>query len=54
MKNYCFANGCPRRVSKHQESELNLNPNKKLNNNNNAKIKRHQLRMKGGIFLITI
>ena len=43
-KSYCFANGCPMRVSEHQESELN----QKFNNNNHAKIKRNQLRMKGG------
>ena len=47
-KSYCFANGCPMRASEHQESELSLSSNQKLNNSNNAKINRCQLRLKGG------
>ena len=36
-KSYFFTDVCPKRVSEHQESDLNLNSNQHFDNNNNAK-----------------
>ena len=53
-KSYCFENSCLRRVFENQESELHLNSIKKCNDSNNTKIKRYQLRMKGGKMHVNI